>query len=884
MRLMSLLLLLGTVGAAAQTPAPVLYFSDLASGPSTGNTDSSGGRVPGRDGAIVTVWGRNLGSSLPDVRAWCGGAEAASYYVLSDATAPADLSRFHRMQMLSFQIAAGAHSGAGEITVVVGGQTSNSLPFTIRAGSIRFVKTTGDDAAGDGSWPSPWRTIPKAADSLSAGDIAYVCQGVDQTTETGLDAAVNLASNGEPGRPKALVVYPGAVSRVGARSLPRAFHTFNTETGGYVSHWVVSKFSMTTAEIGVTARTGFRVVGNFVTAPDGNGLDGAVGLLGNDVAVLGNELFDVGSPQCSKLYHAVYASGVRQDGAPRAPTEASREIGWNYIHDGRSNRAINVYSEQANSAFVTGHRIHDNVILNQRGDGILLGYYVTGENWITNNLIVRAGGGPDWIDDPSSHAGIRIDAGHEASPGTVIHVQHNTLHGCGYHEAAFEGENGHLFASAPALGRGVTLDFKNNIVSSEGEPLVATDSGAIPAGDYRNCWYGAGSPPAWDSLAIGSSPAFVDPGALNFQLQAASPCINAAAALSQPVARDLLGVSRPQGPIPDLGAYEFVSGGGVSCSLACSASAPAAGLVGEALAFSASVTPSGCPAGSPVVTWTFGDGAAASGIAATHSYVAAGTYSWSVTANLSGSTCTRTGTVVVSSAPAPAYSYMVPAVSHAPGAAGAVFRSDVSVVNRGGAAANLSLTFVPATGSPLSRTASVPAAGTRELLDVLVSVFGFAQSDTPFGALQIASDLPLVVSSRTYNLTASGTLGGFLPGVSTSGGLAAGKVGILPQLRRSAAFRTNVAVANLGAVPATVRVQLRDGQGAALGSARLLTAPAFGMIQDNDIFVKSGAGDQALAYATVEVETAGARVTAFASLIDNTTNDPTLIPIVIPGE
>ncbi|MCM3877371.1 MAG: IPT/TIG domain-containing protein, partial [Thermoanaerobaculia bacterium] len=314
--------------AAAQFP--VLYFSDLTSGPSTGNTDSSGGRVAGRDGAIVTLWGRNFGSSLPGVRVFCGGVEASSTYGLSDATAPANLSAFHRMQKLSFQVGASAGAGVGEITVVVGGQTSNPLPFTVRPGNIRFVTTTGDDASGNGSWTSPWRTIPKAVESLAPGDVAYVGDGVDQIVESAFDAAVNLGTNGEAGRPKAVVVYPGARSRVGSETLGRAFHSYDALQDRASSHWVVSGFTVTTAEVGISGQTGFRVVGNFVTAPQGDGLDGAIGVLGDDVAVLGNELFNVGSPQCGKLYHAIYVSGIRRDAAPRAATEQNRELGWNY--------------------------------------------------------------------------------------------------------------------------------------------------------------------------------------------------------------------------------------------------------------------------------------------------------------------------------------------------------------------------------------------------------------------------------------------------------------------------------------------------------------------------------------------------------------------------
>ncbi|MEO8055024.1 MAG: PKD domain-containing protein, partial [Acidobacteriota bacterium] len=857
--------LLSPAPSAAQSP--VLYFSDLASGPATGNTDSSGGRVVGRDGVFVTVWGRNFGASP---RVSCGGVEAASILSAGDARSPADLTGSHRMQMLVFQIAASARPGAGEITVTTGGLTSNPLPFTVRPGNIRFARTSGDDATGDGTWTRPWRTIPKAVASLAPGDVAYVGDGVDQTAVTDFDAAVVLGAPGEPGRPKALVAYPGARSRVGSTTTPRAFHSFDPERSEPPTHWTIAKFELTTREIGVTAETGFRVVGNFVTAPNGDGLDGAIGVLGSGVAVLGNELSGVGAPLCGKLYHAIYASGVRLDAAPRAPAEADREIGWNYIHDGRSNRAINVYSEQPNSAFISGHRIHDNVIVDQHGDGILLGYYVTGENWIVNNLIVRAGLGPEWPDDASSHAGIRIDAGHEASPGTVVHVLHNTLHGCGYPGAVFDGENGHLFVSAPALGRGVTVDFRNNIVSSTGESYVAPDSGAIPPGDYRNLWSGGGAAPAWDRLALSAPPGFTDAAGMNFELQAGSACVDAAGALSPPVSRDLFGTPRPQGPAPDLGAFERVTGGTADpCSLSCSAAVPATGRAGEALSFSLSVTPSSCPAGTPAVAWTFGDGASASGAATSHAYAASGTYGWTATATLAGATCTRSGSVAVTAvAPAP-WVYVVPAVTHLPGAFGALFRTDVAVVNRGAAAASLTLTYVPSAGGSLARTATVPVRGTRDLADVLVGTFGFAEGDSTFGALTVGSDQPLVVSSRTYNQTAAGTLGGSLAGPASTAGLTPGRTGILPHLRRSAAFRTNVAVTNLGASSATVRIQLWDANGTAAGSPRFLTPPVGGMVQENDVFAASGAGDRAAAYATVDVETPGGRVWAFASVIDN---------------
>jgi hypothetical protein len=546
--------------SSTATADPVLYFSDITSGPKSGNSDASGGRS-GLDGAIVTIWGSNLGSTQGNSKVYINGIEAVSYYAWMNATAPVNLYTYHKMQMVSFQISHQAQDGLGAIFIIVNGRQSNSLPFNVRTGSIYFAKTTGHDDTGDGSWGNPWRTIPKAANSLAPGDIAYIGDGVDQTTETDYGAAVNLGRDGEPGRPNALVVYPGATSNVGNTALGRAFHVWNGDTGSYSVHWVIAGFRMTTAEVGVTAQGGFRVVGNYVTAPNGNGLDGAIGgVNGSDIFILGNELEHIGSSDCSKLYHAIYISGVRQDHQPRAPTESNREVAWNYIHDNQSNRAINIYSEQEYSAFIQQHRIHDNVIVNQRGDGIMLGYYVTGDNWVYNNLMINAGLGPEWIDDASYHTGIRINTGHEEVSQTAVYVYNNTLYGNGWSGATLPGETGNLLFDSGALSRTTTVYFSNNIIYSTGEPYLAGESAVLPEGDYRNCWYGNGVSPAWDTTGINDDPDFSDAGAFNFQLQIGSPCKDVGKNVSTVVGRDLYGVPRPQGPGFDIGVYEYVTG------------------------------------------------------------------------------------------------------------------------------------------------------------------------------------------------------------------------------------------------------------------------------------------------------------------------------------
>lgn len=82
------------------------------------------------------------------------------------------------------------------------------------------------------------------------------------------------------------------------------------------------------------------------------------------------------------------------------------------------------------------------------------------------------------------------------------------------------------------------------------------------------------------------------------------------------------------------------------CTLTCSATAPGNGTAAAAIAFSASATTYYCE-GEPSFSWTFGDGGSASGSSVTHTYTAAGTYNWTVTATLSDTTASRSGSITI---------------------------------------------------------------------------------------------------------------------------------------------------------------------------------------------------------------------------------------------
>lgn len=551
-------------GQSAQPPA--ILFTDVISGPNTGNSDDSQfGQVANQDGAIVTVWGKYLGTG----GAITVGGVPARIYSWGDATAPANLSVHHGMQMVAFQIPQSAATGATTIQAIVGGVASNALPFTIRPGNIYYVAANGDDSAGDGSWSKPWATLPNAVLNLVGGDILYACDGVSQTAWQGDDATFDVENYAFSGaqwasqaNPKALIAYPGAQVMVGSDSVPQAYSLYGG--GNYYSvYWTISKLWLTAQTTAAFYNAGFRIVGNHITAPTGDGETG--GLAGGDstnVEILGNELTNIGAAGCSKLYHAMYVQSAEADSGPRLPDEPGREIAWNYLHDNYAYVGINIYREGMSSAFMLETSVHDNYIINQSGSGMLLGTYLVGpDNYIYNNVIIHAGQGPasEDAEDPVYELEcVDFEAGWSAYIGTTtIHFFNNTLYDCGDTVAGITGGMLLLSGYEPFV-----LDFRNNIVESTGMPYISPNSGPFPPNSgSNNLWFGQGAAPGFDVMPIVGDPMFWSPASPtgNVHLQSGSPAISAGSTIPPIPAIDFDNLIRPSPS--SIGAFEYSAAG-----------------------------------------------------------------------------------------------------------------------------------------------------------------------------------------------------------------------------------------------------------------------------------------------------------------------------------
>ena len=226
-----------------------------------------------------------------------------------------------------------------------------------------------------------------------------------------------------------------------------------------------------------------------------------------------------------------------------------------------------------------------------------------------------------------------------------------------------------------------------------------------------------------------------------------------------------------------------------------------------------------------------------------------------------------------------ANTYLVAGIAHAPGLEGSNWRSKLALLNRSGLGAEATLTYVRSSGPPVSRSVTLANSQLMAWDDVAVALFGVSADSS--GAVKVDSTQPLLVTARTYNLSASGTYGQFLPGVEETDALSIGGIGLISQLAKNASFRTNIGFVNFGEADCRARVTLRNSSGSAVGSQRTVTVPASGWKQDNDIFQAAGAGTFANAYATVEVLTEGCAVWGYGSVVDNNSGDPTTIPMEV---
>jgi hypothetical protein len=293
-------------------------------------------------------------------------------------------------------------------------------------------------------------------------------------------------------------------------------------------------------------------------------------------------------------------------------------------------------------------------------------------------------------------------------------------------------------------------------------------------------------------------------------------------------------------------------------------------------------------------SWDFGDGTG-SGPTATHTYTTPGLHTVAQTVVFqdgSMSTVTRQVTVLPDAATRDSFTrrLLVPAQAALAGGNNSFFRSQMWLMNPLATPMVLRLSFVARDANSTGGAASVdavaitiPPASALAYSDILPQLFsktgGPAGGNVFVEALPGASALPRVLSRIYDDAGPSGTFGQSVPAFDLSSPEATGTSAFLSGLEHSAdgskGSRTNLFVVDLSDTDANVNIQLLAKDGSAIGSPGTYTVHARSFVQ-----VSAGAlgapGDAPFSAAITS--TNGAHIVAFASKLNNATNDPIFIP------
>ena len=141
----------------------------------------------------------------------------------------------------------------------------------------------------------------------------------------------------------------------------------------------------------------------------------------------------------------------------------------------------------------------------------------------------------------------------------------------------------------------------------------------------------------------------------------------------------------------------------------------------------------------------------------------------------------------------------------------------------------------------------------------------------------------VIATSRTYNLTDSGTYGQFAATIHGSQSFVTGERALLMQLTHDASttsgFRTNVGMVNVSGQTIVLDLDFRSASGSSYGTMSYTLRP-YEFIQKDKIFKRVTSSTVDDGYIVLTSATSGARFLAYATVIDNQTADSIFIPAI----
>ncbi len=236
-------------------------------------------------------------------------------------------------------------------------------------------------------------------------------------------------------------------------------------------------------------------------------------------------------------------------------------------------------------------------------------------------------------------------------------------------------------------------------------------------------------------------------------------------------------------------------------------------------------------------------------------------------------------------------SLIIPVVGHQAGL-NSQWRSDIRIYNASPQALKYLLNFTPQGSSDVKQTTLTTASNdTTALDDIIHNWFGVGEvGDSSTGVLEIrpmtldgsttppqGSSFTTVASSRTFNETSTGTLGQFIPPVKFTNFIGTGSRMSLQQLAQSSSYRTNFGLVEASGSPVSLLLSMFSSSGSKLFDLPVNLAAGEQKLL-NGLLASQGVNDLSDGRMEVSVVGGNGKVTGYASVIDNASLDPQLVP------
>jgi hypothetical protein len=207
------------------------------------------------------------------------------------------------------------------------------------------------------------------------------------------------------------------------------------------------------------------------------------------------------------------------------------------------------------------------------------------------------------------------------------------------------------------------------------------------------------------------------------------------------------------------------------------------------------------------------------------------------------------------------------------------WRSDTRIFNPSAAPVAATAIFYEQNDPSKTKSAQITIGPGQVLVinDTLRTLFG---STNVGGAIHIVTpaESALVATSRTYDQQTTGTFGQFIEAFTAADavGAADGSLEIL-QIEQSDRYRTNLGLAEVTGNGATVEITALI-PGSTVAPTLRVDLEANEFTQLNGVLKQMGVGTAYNVRLSVKVVGGGGRVSAYGSVIDQSTQDPTYVP------